>query len=214
MPKVYGINLSPFVRKLRVVLAEKNIGYQLEPVFPFGMSEEMVARSPARKIPVLEEDDGYTLPDTSCIALYLERTRPTPALLPSDDKEYGRALFYDEYGDTKVAEAVLVPFVERIVNARFSRKDPDEARIASALSELVPPVFDHLETLVGDGEGIVGGRFSLADIAVCSPIVNFGHGGESIDAARWPKLAAYVERVHARPSFKAVIEEERKDLAG
>ena len=55
---------------------------------------------------------------------------------------------------------------------------------------------------------------SRSSRAVCPPLVNYQHGGEKIAAARWPKLAAYVERVHARPSFKAVIEEERKALAG
>ncbi len=39
------------------------------------------------------------------------------------------------------------------------------------------------------------------------------HAGEKVDASRWPKLAAYLEAVHARPSFKALIEEESKALA-
>jgi glutathione S-transferase len=44
---------------------------------------------------------------------------------------------------------------------------------------------------------------------VGSIFVNFGHAGEKVDAKRWPRLAAYLERIHARPSFKALIEEER-----
>jgi glutathione S-transferase len=38
--------------------------------------------------------------------------------------------------------------------------------------------------------------------------VNFAHGQEKVDAGRWPKVAAYVERIHSRPSYKAIIEEE------
>ena len=45
-------------------------------------------------------------------------------------------------------------------------------------------------------------------------VVNFAHGGETVDASRWPKLAAYVERIHARPSFKALIEEEKAGIPG
>jgi glutathione S-transferase len=45
---------------------------------------------------------------------------------------------------------------------------------------------------------------------VASPFVNLGHAGESVDARRWPRLSAYLQRVHARPSFKALIEEERQ----
>jgi len=39
--------------------------------------------------------------------------------------------------------------------------------------------------------------------------VNFDHAGEKLDAKRWPKLSAYVARIHARPSFKAMLDEER-----
>ena len=42
--------------------------------------------------------------------------------------------------------------------------------------------------------------------------MNLAHAGVPIDAARWPKLAAYVDRIHARPSFKPLIEEERAGL--
>jgi glutathione S-transferase len=42
--------------------------------------------------------------------------------------------------------------------------------------------------------------------------VNWAHAGETIDARRWPKLAAYIDRILARPSFKAVIEEEQAQL--
>jgi glutathione S-transferase len=59
---------------------------------------------------------------------------------------------------------------------------------------------------------MVGSRFSVADIALGSQFVNLMHAGERVDAGRWPNLAAYVERIHARPSFKALIEEEQGSL--
>ena len=59
----------------------------------------------------------------------------------------------------------------------------------------------------GGGSGTPSG--SSADLAVSSFFVNLMHAGETVDASRWPQLAAYVGRNHARPSFKAVIEEEK-----
>ena len=76
-----------------------------------------------------------------------------------------------------------------------------------------PPVFDYVEGQLADREYLAGGRFSIADIATGSPFVNLMHGGATLDASRWPKLAAYVARNHARPSFKAVIEEEQAVFA-
>ena len=54
--------------------------------------------------------------------------------------------------------------------------------------------------------------FSIADIAVATQFVNAGHAGFTVDAGRWPKLAAFVARTTERPSFRACIDEERASL--
>src|SRR4026208_1613599 len=99
MAKVYGVNLSPYVRKVRIVLAEKNVPYELDPVIPVNVSPEYKKISPLGKIPAFE-DGGRYLPDSSVICAYPERKPPTPPLYPSDPYEYGRALWFEEYADT------------------------------------------------------------------------------------------------------------------
>jgi glutathione S-transferase len=210
--RIHGVNASPFVRKTRVLLAEKSVEYELVPVMPIGVSEEYKRISPLGKIPCYEED-GYTLPDSSCICAYLERAHPEPALYPQEPRPYGRALWYEEYADTKVAETLGPVFFERVVKARIMKGQADEKRVKQHLDELVPVVFDYLQGEIGDNEWMVGGRFSIADIAIGSQFVNFMHAGEAVDAGRWPKLAAYVAHIHARPSFKGVIEEEKAAFA-
>ena len=76
MPTVLGVNLSPFVRKVRVALAEKGVPYDLVPVFPQAADEEFRKISPLGKVPALRDGDkGFS--DSSVINLYLERsTRP------------------------------------------------------------------------------------------------------------------------------------------
>lgn len=213
MPTLHGINVSPFVRKVRVYMAEKGLPYDIEPVIPVNVSDEYKKMSPLGKIPAYRDGD-VTLCDSSVICAYLERTHPEPALYPKDAKEYARALWYEEYADTKLLEAVTPPFVQRVVNPKFMNQPADEAAVKKALTEDAPPIFDYLEEQIGDHEYLVGNRFSIADIATASGFVNFAHGGETVDAGRWPKLAAYVERIHARPSFKALIEEEKAGIPG
>jgi glutathione S-transferase len=212
MPKLHGVNASPFVRKTRVVLGEKGIAYELEPVMPIGVSDEFRRISPLGKIPCWEDGD-FTLPDSSCICAYLERKFPDPPLYPSDAEQFGRALWYEEYGDTKVVEVLTTVFFQRVVQAKIMRQEPDEERVRHALAELIPPVFDYLEGEVGEGDGIVGGRFGIADVALVSPFANFHHAGETVDGDRWPRLTAYVERVLGRPTFKALIDEEKAAFA-
>lgn len=206
-PILHGVNLSPFVRKTRAALAEKGIDYDLNPVMPFGVSDDYKKMSPLGKIPCYQEGD-FTLPDSSAIIAYLERKQPTPALYPTDPAEFGRALWYEEFADTKLAEVCTIPFVERYINAKMMGKDADEARIQKAMTELAPPIFGYLEGELADREYLAGGQFGIADIATATFFVSMKHGGEEVDAAKFPNLAAYIQRVHGRPSFKGLIEEE------
>ena len=207
MPIIHGASASPFVRKARVAFAEKGVAYELNPIMPFGPNPEYMKKSPLGKIPCLEDGD-FVLPDSSCIIAYLERANPNPPLYPSDPKEYGRALWYEEHADTRLVENLGGVFFERVVKGML-KQETDEGRVKQLLTEGIPPVLDYLEGEIGDREVLVGTHFSVADIATWSPFVNFMHAGESVDASRWPRLAAYIERIHARPSFKALIEEEK-----
>ena len=95
MLEVHGANASPFVRKVRVVLAEKKVPYELKPIFPFGPNPEFRKISPLGKIPALV-DGERSLADSSVICAYIERKHPEPSLYPSDPYEYARALWFEE----------------------------------------------------------------------------------------------------------------------
>ena len=209
MPTLFGANASPFVRKVRVVLAEKNIPYELEPVFPGPTAPpEFRKLSPLGKIPAYRDGDK-TLADSSVICAYLERTHPTPALYPSDPYDYARALWFEEWADgglTPISGGKI--FFPLIVGPRFFGREPDKAAVQKTIDEELPPHFDYLESQLGGGEFLVGKAFSIGDVGVLTQFVNLAHAGVEPDAKRWPKLAAYVQRGHARPSFKALIEEE------
>jgi glutathione S-transferase len=209
MPTLYGANASPFVRKVRVVLSEKNIPYELEPVFPGPMAPpEFKKLSPLNKIPAFKDGDR-TLADSSVICAYLERKQPTPALYPSDPYDYARALWFEEWADgglTPISGGKI--FFPLVVGPRFFGREVDRDAVQKTIDEELPPFFDYLESQLDGGEFLVGRAFTIGDIGVLTQFVNLGHAGVEPDAKRWPKLAAYVQRGHARPSFKALIEEE------
>lgn len=212
-PILHGANLSPFVRKVRVALAEKGIAYDAVSVLPFGQTDEYKKISPLGKIPCYQEG-SFTLPDSSAILAYLERKQPNPALYPSDPQQFARALWYEEYADFKLSPVCGVAFFQRFVRVKILKQQADEALIQKTLTEEVPPAFDYLERELADREYLAGGRFSVADIATASFFVTFEHGGEQVDAKRWPKLTEYLARIHGRPSYKAIIEGEKAAIAG
>jgi glutathione S-transferase len=209
---VYGGAVSPFVRKVRVVLAEKGIEYKLEQVSPFKPPPEFLAISPLKRIPVLRDTDlpePNTIPDSSAICDYLEHKFPKPSLYPSDPFLRARALFYEEYADTVLAQAVGPGvFFERVVK-KMMRQEPNEELVAATLKDKLPQLFTYADNEIGAKKFFVGDAFSIADVAMGTMFVNFEHAGETLDAARWPNLSRYVASIHARPSFKALIDEER-----
>jgi len=205
MPILHGANASPFVRKVRVVLAHKNIEYEHEQVVPFGVSDEYKKKSPLGKIPCYEDGD-VVLPDSSVICQYLEMVQPTPALYPNEPGPLARALWYEEHADTRVVEACSTVFFQRYVRPNFFQQDPDEDAIKESLEVKLPVVLDYLTEELGDREFLVGDQMTIADIATASPFVNLELGGETPDASRWPVAAEYVKRVLSQPSFKPIYE--------
>jgi len=209
MPTLYGALGSPFVRKVIVALTEKGIAYDHDPVVPFGPNPEYRKISPLGKIPAFRDGDR-TLADSSVINAYLERTHPEPPLYPSDAYDYARALWFEEYGDGGLAPVLGGKiFFARVIGPRFMNQPTDEVAVQKALNEEVPPLFDYLEKELEGKDYLVANRFTIADIGVATIFVNFQFAGCSVDEKRWPKLAAYVQRIHNRPSFKAVIEKEK-----
>jgi glutathione S-transferase len=209
--KLSGVNLSPYVRKVRVVLAEKGLDYDHEPLMPFGLSDEYTAKHPLKKIPLLEDGDKV-IPDSSAICSYLEAIAPSPALYPSDAYDRARALWYEELADDGISKGAGAFFRENLLAPIMFKRETDQALVDEARDETLPPLFDYLEGQLGDREYLVGNAFTIADIAVASQLVSLRHGKGDVDAGRWPKLAAWVERVHGRPSFKGLIEEEQAGI--
>jgi glutathione S-transferase len=211
---LHGASASPFVRKVRVALIEKGIPYEQVPVVPFppaNSTPEFRRMSPLGKIPALSDGD-FGISDSSVICAYLERTHPAPPLYPSDPQEYARALWFEEFADSRLLEAIGPIFFQRVVRKLIFKQEPDEELVRKALDESLPPALDYLEGQLDGGEWLAGGRFSIADIAVASMLQQLRHAGAPVDAARWPRVAAWSERVLSRPSFKGCIAEEAQAL--
>lgn len=213
---VLGAPLSPFVRKVRVFCAEKDIEYSQEPISPFDPPEGWREISPLGRIPVLaiEDDDGSRrfLPDSSVICAFFDQLFPEHPLIPQAPIARGEALWFEEYADSEVAAAIGFGIFRTMVLPRLSGQEPDEAKARDTLENRLPPIFRYLDSQIGDKEFLVEDRLTIADIATATSFVNMDHAGFSVDARRWPNLAAFVERMHARESFAACIDQERKIL--
>ena len=210
MVTVYGINLSTFTRKVRLALLEKGIDHRLE-VAPMG-SPKVRALHPLGKIPVIE-DRGAVIPDSSVIVAYLERAYPERPLYPSDALQLARALWLEEYADTRLREATLPFFSEQVVKRLFQGKPADEGALAAAIGPR-DEAFDYLEKELTGAGFVVANAVSVADVAIGAQLITYYQGAGAIDAGRWPKLAGYLQALRSRPLWAAIVAEEEAVLAG
>jgi glutathione S-transferase len=213
MLKIYGALLSPFVRKVRCALTEKNVPYELVATNPFDKSADFVRRSPLGRIPALEDEEGRSLADSTVIAEYLEERFPNPPLFPRDPYDRARVRWFDEYADGGMAPSLTAKvFFQRVISAKLIKGGCDEAIVQSALKDL-PTFLGYLERELGGHQYLVAETFTLADISVACQLVNLRHAGIEVDAAKFPAVAAWFARVVGRPSLKALVEQDKGFLS-
>ncbi|MFY8195058.1 glutathione S-transferase family protein [Novosphingobium sp. B1] len=204
--KLYGAMLSPFVRKVAVVLTEKGIHFDLARGGPGSSDPEFLACSPLGKIPAID-DDGFRLADSTAIAMYLDAQYPKPRLIPDEAKLRGKAVFWDEFADTVLGASGLKILFNRLVGPKLIKTGGDEAIALQGEAEL-PRWIDWLETSVPEDGWLLGETFSLGDIAVASTFRTLAYVGHGVDASARPRTAAWYARVAARPAWAAVAAQE------
>lgn len=206
--KIIGSYVSPYVRKVLAVMELKGIDYEIDPITPFFGNDEFDRLSPLRRIPVLVDGD-LVLNDSSVICAYLEEAYPQPPTLPADIARRARARWFEEYADTRLGDVFIWGlFYPKFVHPIVWGEPGDQARIDKTLTVDIPRELDYLEREVPE-TGWLAGEFGLADMAVASFFRNAAYVGFSVDATRWPKTAAYVDRAMAQPVFETLYAYEK-----
>lgn len=211
MSKIYGVPLSPMVRKVLAALEIKEVEYQLVPVSPFQKPEGFQQISPLQKIPAYQ-DDRVVLADSTVICEYLEDRYPEVSLYPSDPALKARARWLEEYADTVLLPVLGTVFFERVAK-KMANKEPDEAKVQAALQDRLPAVLSYLESEVPKAGYLFGPQLQLADIAIATHFINLSYGEVKVDGAAYPTLAGYVQRLMQHPAMAHRMAEDRKMLS-
>jgi glutathione S-transferase len=204
--KVFGFPLSPFVRKVHVLAAEKDLTIEMVLGRPGDPSPEFLAASPFRKIPALQDGD-FTLADSTAICTYIDALHPEPPMLPGDARAKARAIWFEEFADTILVTSGGKVLFNTFVGPKLLGLPGDEAVAEQGRQEL-GPIMDYLEGHAPDSGWLAGDGFSIGDIAVASALRSLGYIGLEPDPATQPRAAAWYDRVRARASWRLVAERE------
>jgi glutathione S-transferase len=200
MMKLLSATPSPYARKVRIALAEKNLPFELVTEVPWNAATATPRYNPLEKLPVLILEDGTTVYESRFILEWLEIKHPQPPLFPQDPDELLAAKRLEVLADG-VCDACVLLFWERR-RPEAHRSQPWMARqrrkIDGGLGEIA--------RLVPPGGYCVGDRFGLGDIAVGALLgfllVRFP---ELNWRAAYPHLAELHARLSERPSFEATV---------
>ena len=200
MIKLYDFKSSPNCQRVKVVLAEKNLSYEIVPVDLRKQEQkkpEYLKLNPYGKVPVLI-DDSTVLYESLIINEYLNEKYPDPPLLPKDPAGKAKARILIDYGMAHFDSAYQKLRVELM-------KDPKEQSqpvIDGAKSDL-KKLLQRFEDEIGDQPYLMG-DFSLVDADLIPRFTRLEGFGVLPDRSL-PRLGKYMERMKARPSVKAIL---------
>lgn len=207
--KIIGGTISPWVKRVLITLEEKGISYEQENYYAMGNpTPEFLQKNPLGTIPVMEEGDRV-LADSTAICLYLEKTYPNPSLswdAVSPDAAWKEAQTHWFFNVATVFfSKVEVPlFFNNVINPMLGQPISEEA--IQTAREIAKGQLQFLNDHLKENKYLVGDSFSMADITLCSVMINYLHAGERKDLHQYPLLTDYVETILERKSFAKILE--------
>ena len=188
---------SPYVRKVRIVMAEKKIDYELvlEDVWAEGSTIQQC--NPLGKVPCLMMDDGGAMFDSRVIAEYLDVLTPVGKLIPAGGRERAEVKCWEALADGLLDAAVLV----RLEKLRPVRQQSPEW-IKRQWSK-VEVALKAMAVGLGEKSYCVGNHYSLADVAVGCALGWLDFRFPETDWREdYPELQKLFEKLSERQSFK------------
>jgi glutathione S-transferase len=201
--KLLGSLTSPFVRKARVVLAEKKIEYTFEQDNPWDEKSRVPDANPLGKVPVLILEDDSTLFDSRVIVEFLDGVSPISRLIPAGNREKIEVKRWEALADGVLDAAVAVV---------LERRRPSKQRSEPTVKRQMDKIERGLAVMardLGDKPWCTGNAFTLADIA-CG--VALGYLDFRYDSYDWrvlhQNLAKLATKLAERPSFAGTVPHE------
>ena len=198
--KLIGSTTSPYVRKVRIVMAEKKLDYQFVNEDVWSADTQIAASNPLGKVPCLVMEGGEALFDSRVIVEYVDTLSPVGKLIPDRGRERAEVKTWEALSDGLLDAAILA----RLEATWPGRKEGERSQ--AWIDRQLKKIDDSLiamDRALAERSNCVGIQISLADIAVG---VAVGYLDFRFPQINWrgqhPNLGALYERLSQRQSFK------------
>lgn len=198
--KLLGSLTSPFARKVRVVMAEKKLDYELQLVDVWAPDSIIQQHNPLGKVPCLIMDDYGSLFDSRVIVEYLDTLSPVGRLLPQSGRERATIKAWEAVSDGLMDAAIMIN-IERM---RRPLAQQSQEWVERQMGK-IQAALQHMEKeLLPDAPYCTGVNISLADIAVGCALSYLDFRFSDLGwRENHPKLALLMQKLEVRPSFQS-----------
>jgi len=198
--KLIGANASPYVRKVRIVMAEKKIDFQHVLENPWAADTKVPESNPLGKIPCLVMEDGGAVFDSRVIVEYLDTINPVNKLIPASGRARVEVRCWEALGDGICDAAIL---------ARLESQRPKGQQSPDWIKRQMGKVEQGLAAAargLGDKPWCAGNTYTLADIATGVALGYLDFRYPQIEWRKtYPNLGKLADKLAARPSFTDTV---------
>ena len=196
--KLIGALTSPYVRKVRIVMAEKRLDYQLmlEDVWA---SDKILSANPLGKVPCLVLEGGEAVFDSRVIVEYVDTLSPVGKLIPANGRERAEVRTWEALADGVMDAAILTRLEQTWAGRTDAQRSP--AWVDRQMKK-VDAALAAMSLGLGDKPFCSGIHFTLSDVAVGCALGYLDFRFAALDwRARHPNLARLAEKLAQRQSF-------------
>ncbi|SFG97081.1 glutathione S-transferase [Palleronia marisminoris] len=203
MYSLYHAPLSPFCRKVRLVLAEKKIEVKLVEERYWEKDTDFLRRNPAGKVPILRAN-GKNMPESQAICEWLEAKHPEPALMPEDaDAAYEVRRLCAWFDDAFFNQVTSNLLYERVNKKVQGAGYPDSSKVKAG-AKAVKFHLDYMAWLLEKRRWLAGDVMTLADFAAASHLSALDYTSD-VDWARHDVVKEWYAKIKSRPAFRGIL---------
>ena len=206
MLRLYHVPLSPFCRKVRLVLAEKKMEVELIEERYWEQSTEFLRRSPAGKVPILRHQ-GALLTKSTPICEYIEELNPEPSLMPKDAEARYEMRRLVSWFDDKFHHEVTSNLLYERVNKKVSGQGfPDSKNIKEGARK-IKYHLDYMAWLLEHRRWLAGDTMTLADFAAAAHLSSLDYISD-VDWNRSSVVKDWYAKIKSRPAFRNILSDQ------
>ncbi|MEM6487993.1 MAG: glutathione S-transferase family protein [Pseudomonadota bacterium] len=204
MYRLYHLPLSPYCRKVRVVLSEKRQQVELVEERPWEKRLDFLRMNPAGKVPVLVTKAGHVFAESAAICDFLEATMTEPELIPSDAFRRAEVMRLVGWFDDKFAREVTDNLLFERVTKRLAKLGYPDGACLKAGTHNIRVHLDYMSFLLEQHNYLAGNRISLADITAAAHLSCLDYVND-VPWESYPTVSQWYAVMKSRPSFRALL---------